>query len=300
MKKITKCTSVFLSIVLLVAISVMHFSAETIYVVNGFSYTVINNTSISICGWDNRTNDLIIPDSIAYRNVTKIANWGLSDNEELTSVDLSQAEHLNSIGVRAFANCTSLGGKVIIPDTVTDLGSGVFLGCSSLASADIQANITVLNREMFYGCSLLNNVSLPEALTEIGVLAFGNCRSLEYLEIPATVEVIGDAAFAGCESLTLGVWYGSYGYDYAVAQNIPYVLLDEVKLGDANGDGYVNVNDVTAIQRHAAELEPLTGICFHAADIDGDGDVSVDDATELQRYLAEYAVDYPVGEKLLQ
>lgn len=278
----------------------MHFSAETIYVVNGFSYTVINNTSISICGWDNRTSDLIIPDSIAYRNVTKIANWGLSDNEELTSVDLSQAEHLNSIGVRAFANCTSLGGKVIIPDTVTDLGSGVFLGCSSLASADIQANITVLNREMLYGCSLLNNVSLPEALTEIGVLAFGNCKSLEYLEIPATVEVIGDAAFAGCESLTLGVWYGSYGYEYAIAQNIPYVLLDNALLGDANADGSVNINDVTAVQRYLAELDTLEGIYLHAADANQDGTVDIADATAIQMYLAEYEMDYPIGEIMTQ
>ena len=278
----------------------MHFSAETIYVVNGFSYTVINNTSISICGWDNRTSDLIIPDSIAYRNVTKIANWGLSDNEELTSVDLSQAEHLNSIGVRAFANCTSLGGKVIIPDTVTDLGSGVFLGCSSLASADIQANITVLNREMLYGCSLLNNVSLPEALTKIGVLAFGNCESLEYLEIPATVEVIGDAAFAGCESLTLGVWYGSYGYEYAIAQNIPYVLLDNALLGDASGDGGVNISDVTDIQRAVAEIDTLDDLRKKAADVNGDGVVTIDDATILQMYLAEFATDYPIGEVTAQ
>ena len=71
-------------------------------------------------------------------------------------------------------------------------------------------------------------------------------------------------------------------------------------LGDANGDGYVNVNDVTAIQRHAAELELLEGINFHAADINGDGNVSVDDATELQRFLAEYVVDYPIGEVMTQ
>ena len=96
------------------------------------------------------------------------------------------------------------------------------------------------------------------------------------------------------------MWFGSYGYEYAQSHNIPYILLDEVKLGDANGDGYVNVNDVTVIQRHAAELELLEGINFHAADINGDGNVSVDDATELQRFLAEYVVDYPIGEVMTQ
>ena len=107
-------------------------------------------------------------------------------------------------------------------------------------------------------------------------------------------------SFRGCPNLVIRCYYDSYAHQFAKDQSIPYILLDGSKLGDANGDGYVNVNDVTAIQRHAAELEPLEGICFHAADVDGDGDVSVDDATELQRFLAEYAVDYPVGEKLLQ
>ena len=137
---------------------------------------------------------------------------------------------------------------------------------------------------------------LPETLQTIQPWAFGDCTALEYVEIPKSVANIASSAFLNDPSLTLGVWYGTTGYDYAKSQNIPYVLLDGGKLGDANGDGYVNVNDVTAIQRHAAELEPLEGICFHAADIDGDGDVSVDDATELQRFLAEYVVDYPVGE----
>ncbi len=120
------------------------------------------------------------------------------------------------------------------------------------------------------------------------------------MELSPYITSIAASAFQNDANLTLGVWYGSYGYTYAKEQNIPYILLDGGKLGDANGDGYVNVNDVTAIQRHAAELEPLEGICFHAADIDGDGDVSVDDATELQRYLAEYVVDYPIGETMTQ
>ena len=131
-------------------------------------------------------------------------------------------------------------------------------------------------------------------------MAFANCPNLKYIEIPNYVTSISVLAFADSPNVTIGCYYGSYAHQYAIQNSIPYILLDGGKLGDANGDGYVNVNDVTAIQRHAAELEPLEGICFHAADIDGDGDVSVDDATELQRYLAEYAVDYPIGEVMTQ
>ena len=61
-------------------------------------------------------------------------------------------------------------------------------------------------------------------------------------------------------------------------------------IGDANGDGKINVLDVTAIQRHIAELEPLTGTNLINADTDGDGSVTIDDVTLLLQYIAEFDV----------
>ena len=65
--------------------------------------------------------------------------------------------------------------------------------------------------------------------------------------------------------------------------------------GDANGDGFVTVYDVTALQRHLAKLELLSGTNLTAADIDGNG-LDITDATNLQRYLAEYENVYHAGE----
>ena len=143
-------------------------------------------------------------------------------------------------------------------------------------------------------------MTLNDTVDRIGDYAFANCRNLEYFEIPTTVSDISDAAFQNDENLTLGVWYGSYGYDYAIAQNIPYVLLDGVKLGDASGDGSVNINDVTTIQRYLAELETLEGVYLHAADANQDGTVDIADATVIQMYLAEYEMEYPIGEVMTQ
>lgn len=61
-------------------------------------------------------------------------------------------------------------------------------------------------------------------------------------------------------------------------------------IGDANLDGVVNVKDVTAIRRHIAEFELLTGAAFLAADVNGDGVVDITDATLLQEYLADFDV----------
>ena len=61
-------------------------------------------------------------------------------------------------------------------------------------------------------------------------------------------------------------------------------------IGDTNLDGNINVNDVTALQRHLADLTTLTDSELTAADANGDGVVDINDATHLQKYLAEYNV----------
>ena len=68
--------------------------------------------------------------------------------------------------------------------------------------------------------------------------------------------------------------------------------------GDANGDGYVDINDVTAIQRHLAELEHLSSNRIKAADVTGEG-LDISDATAIQMYLAEYENTYKIGETVI-
>ena len=62
-------------------------------------------------------------------------------------------------------------------------------------------------------------------------------------------------------------------------------------MGDADGSGAANISDVTAMQRHIAEFELLTGDSFIAADINGNGKVDISDATYLQMYLAQMIED---------
>ena len=73
-------------------------------------------------------------------------------------------------------------------------------------------------------------------------------------------------------------------------------LNSMVILGDADGDGEVDVTDVTIIERYIAEFPVSDNFNEKAADVDGDGEVTVVDATILQRYLADMTVKYPVNE----
>ncbi|MBQ7828191.1 MAG: dockerin type I repeat-containing protein [Clostridia bacterium] len=56
--------------------------------------------------------------------------------------------------------------------------------------------------------------------------------------------------------------------------------------GDANGDGKVNMLDVTAILKYCAKWELGDGFIPESADTNGDGKVSVSDTAYLMRYIA--------------
>lgn len=74
-----------------------------------------------------------------------------------------------------------------------------------------------------------------------------------------------------------------------------YLSVEPFIIGDANMDGKVDVRDVTAIQRHIAEYELLTGDGLKAADVNADGAVTIEDATELQEFLAEFEHSFPTA-----
>lgn len=53
------------------------------------------------------------------------------------------------------------------------------------------------------------------------------------------------------------------------------------QLGDANGDGWVNIDDVSTLTNYLLGLQNLDQYQLAAADVDGDGVVTVDDVTAL-------------------
>ena len=67
--------------------------------------------------------------------------------------------------------------------------------------------------------------------------------------------------------------------------------------GDSNGDGIVNIRDVTCIQRHVAEMENIPDKNLQAALVSGEKTLSIQDATLIQQYLAELIDRFPAEEK---
>ena len=63
--------------------------------------------------------------------------------------------------------------------------------------------------------------------------------------------------------------------------------IDIFLYGDANGDGKVDIDDLTRLRKYIAESST---VIFPGADANGDGTVDIDDLTRLRRYFAEEAV----------
>lgn len=198
----------------------------------------------------------------------------------------------------AFEGCVMLD-EVELNSSVHTIGQSAFRGCSSFSDSAIFENVTSVERIAFYQ-SGLGNADISEGLTSIYDYTFAGCANLNRVNVPKSVSFIDRLAFSGSNNLTLGVWYDSYAYHYAIENSINYTLLDGVKLGDVNGDGYVNINDVTQIQRHLAEMEQLEGIYLHAAEANQDGTLNISDATTLQRYIAGYESPALIGEVMTQ
>ena len=128
-------------------------------------------------------------------------------------------------------NCPS---HVEIPNTVTEIGSYAFEGCTSLQSVEIPDSVTKIGDDVFSRCSSLPKISvsrksscfvsvdgvlydidktrliqypagrnekafsIPDTVTEIGGSAFEGCTSLQSIDIPGSVTKIGNGAFSGC------------------------------------------------------------------------------------------------------
>ena len=69
--------------------------------------------------------------------------------------------------------------------------------------------------------------------------------------------------------------------------------------GDADGNGYVDIVDVTVISRQLVELD-VPAFFEKNADVDNSGEVEITDATLIQRMIAGISNFYNIGETVVE
>ena len=134
-----------------------------------------------------------------YSNPLKCGHHLFLNGEEVKN--LVVPNNVTAIGKGAFLGCSGLT-SVTIGDNVTSLGDNAFRECSNLTSVIIGDNVTSIGHYAFRECSGLTSVTIGNSVTSIGYDAFYNCRSLTTINIPNSVTFIENDAFNGCSSLT--------------------------------------------------------------------------------------------------
>lgn len=122
---------------------------------------------------------------------------------ESSSVTVTFADGINSIGAYTFKGCTKLAGAVSLPSSLTSVGAYAFEGDSNITSLSFAAN----------------NVTLSNG-------SFGGCSGIKTLIIPIRVNAVvnpEDAAFEGCNGLTSLTLSGNGdGVAYEESENSNY------------------------------------------------------------------------------
>ena len=145
-----------------------------------------------------------------YSNPLRYAHHLYLNGEEVK--DLVIPNSVTSIGSYAFEGCSGLT-SVTIPNSVTSIGGSAFERCKGLTSvhiSDIAAwcNIDFSSNPLTYAHHLYLNgeevkdLVIPNSVTSIGEYAFEGCSGLTSVTIPNSVTSIGDCAFWDCSGLT--------------------------------------------------------------------------------------------------
>ena len=98
---------------------------------------------------------------------------------------------------------TDCAGAVILPNGVTGIADGAFMGASTLTSIVLPPSLTSINQRSFDGTTGLTSVTFPEGLTKIGRYAFAG-SGLTSISLPSTLtsgSAVDVGAFSGNLSL---------------------------------------------------------------------------------------------------
>lgn len=212
-------------------------------------------------------------------------------NSQIDHIDIPTS--VTSIGGQAFSYCLNLT-EITIPESVTSLGPLVFYGSTNLRR--INWNAINCSSELFYsypttfGCDNVKVIAVGSQVESIGGAVFQGCNNVDSVFSYATTPpAISDACFSGAcyDNATLYVpdepegtielykdangWKNFY-------PRISTITVISFLLGDVNGDGVVNI----------ADLSELIDILLRGdttynrrADVDQDGQVGISDVAAL-------------------
>ena len=147
-------------------------------------------------------------------------------------------------------------------------------------------SVTKIGDSAFEGCTALTSVTIPNSVTEIYGDAFKGCTGLKKIySLNPVPPVIYEGTFETYHAdlfVPKGCYLKYKGAEYW--KNFTFISEINVETGDIDGDGEINVGDVTALIN---KLLNAASFDDEVCDINGDGEVNVTDVTSLINMILE-------------
>ena len=175
------------------------YVVETFDATAGLQYSYNDDGTAIVTGMGTaQETRIVIPSGVIHDGVLyAIVAIGDSAFEGCTLERVIIPESITEIGRRAFYQCANLI-EVIIPNNVISIGEEAFSDCVNLLSAEIHNGDSATSGLIIMAAGETGNAN--QAI-EIGASAFNNCFSLTDVVIGEGVTDIGDSAFSNCSSL---------------------------------------------------------------------------------------------------
>ena len=151
------------------------------FTIDGLNYKELGPDTVQLIGYDGEkpVGTLVIPDK-----VRKPSN--------------GREYQVASIGHNAFLDCSGLTGDLVIPDTVTEIGYGAFVGCHFTGELTLSDSLITIGEGAFYECGFTGQLVLPQTLVRVDDYAFAETTFSGQLILPEKLNYI--SAFAFCDS----------------------------------------------------------------------------------------------------
>ena len=204
-----KCFVALLMVVVMVCACWTGAAAEN---ERDYQYALLDDGTIEITRYKGSADRLAIPAKIAGKTVTSIRYSAFYSCDSLTSVSIPDS--VEQIGTNLFVGCSKLKTISVSPDhpyfaTIdgvlfrkADKALISYPAGIKSSTYTIPQGIASIGDYAFDSCTSLTSVSIPDSVTSIGDCAFGSCTSLTSVSITDSVTSIGDYAFGSCTFLT--------------------------------------------------------------------------------------------------
>ncbi len=188
-------------------------SALEEYMTDPFVGGSLAETYDGMCGptvfWKMETQRILLPSGKTTTRVTLTLKGKGTTNDYPSSTPtpwpVANIEYLivqgeiTNLGSHLLNGATSLT-SVTLPNSITKIGNSCFNDCTALASISLPSSLEWVCASAFNGCSKLTGVVLPASTTRLDDKAFGY-TALTEIQIPANLTTMTSTAFRGCTSL---------------------------------------------------------------------------------------------------